>query len=104
MSSGKIGVTMSIYGMVLPKASLLASLAKRTNISKEAKRRLAWFDYYRKTNNARKTCRYFGISPQTFYRWKGRFNPYRLTSLEAKSSKPLKVRQPENFFLCSGKD
>jgi len=40
MSSGKIGVTMSIYGTVLPKASFLASLARGTNISKEAKKRI----------------------------------------------------------------
>jgi len=51
MSSGKIGVTMSIYGTVLPKARFLASLARGTNISKEAKKRLGWFDYYRKTGN-----------------------------------------------------
>ena len=38
---GRIGVTMSIYGTVLPGASLVASLARRTNISKEAKKKLA---------------------------------------------------------------
>lgn len=95
MSSGKIGVTMSIYGVVLPRTSSLASLVRRTHISKEAAKRLKWFDHYRKTGNARLTCRYFGISSQTFYRWKRRFNPYRLTSLEAKSSRPLRVRKPE---------
>lgn len=94
MRSGKIGVTMSIYGTVLPGASSLASLFRRTEISKEAKKRLGWFDHYRKTGNARLTCRYFGISPQTFYRWKRRFNPHDLTTLEAKSSKPRRVRQP----------
>jgi putative transposase len=31
---GRIGVTMSIYGTVLPGASLVASLSRRTNISK----------------------------------------------------------------------
>jgi len=92
---GKIGVTMNTYGTVLPRSSWLASLARKTNISKEAKKRLAWFDYYQKKGNVRLTCRYFGISPQTFYRWKKRFNPYDLTTLEAKSSKPLRVREPE---------
>lgn len=95
MSSGKIGVTMSIYGTILPGASFVASLSRRTEISKEARKRLGWFDYYRKTGKARLTCRYFGISPETFYRWKKRFNPYDLTTLEAKSSKPLRVREPE---------
>ncbi|MDP3998945.1 MAG: integrase core domain-containing protein [bacterium] len=89
---------MSIYGTVLPKASLVASLVRRTNISKEAKKRLGWFDYYQRTGNARLTCRYFGISPPTFYRWRRRFNPRNLTTLEAKSPKPLRVRQPEISF------
>ncbi len=68
MSSGKIGVTMNTYGVVLPKGNYLSSFGRRINISKEAKKRLSWFDHYRKTCNARLTCRYFGISPQTFYR------------------------------------
>lgn len=92
---GTIGVTMNTYGTVLPGARFLASLATRITISPEARKRLRWFDYYRKTGNARLTCRYFGISPQTFYRWKGRFNPRDLTTLEAKPSRPLRVRQPE---------
>lgn len=92
---GRIGVTMNTYGVILPKASFVASLARRTDISKEAKKRLKWFDYYQRKGNARLTCRYFGISPQTFYRWKRKFNPSNLTTLESKSSKPLRVRQPE---------
>lgn len=95
MSSGTIGVTMSIYGVILPGASSVASLARRNHLSKEAKKRLGWFDYYQRWGNARLTCRYFGISPQTFYRWKRRFNPHYLKSLEGKSPKPLKVRQPQ---------
>ena len=91
---------MSIYGTVLPGASSVASLVRRTNISKEVKKRLGWFDHYRRTGNARLTCRYFGISPQTFYRWKTRFNPRDLTTLEAKSPKPWRVRQPETSPLA----
>lgn len=52
-------------------------------------------DHYHKQGNARLTCRYFGISPQTFYRWKRRFDPFDLTTLEDQSRKPYKVRQPE---------
>jgi len=95
MKSGKIGVTMNTYGTILPGASYLASLARRTDISKEAKKRLRWFEYYRKRGNACLPCRYFGISPQTFYRWKRRFDPHNLKSLEAKSSRPHQPRQPE---------
>ena len=94
MSSGKIGVTMNRYGVILPRATYLASLGIRTNISKEARKRLSWFDHYRKAGNARKTCRYFGIPPQTFYRWTRRYNPYDLRTLESRLSRPLRRRKP----------
>lgn len=97
MSSGKIGVTMNTYGVVLPKGNYLSSFGRRINISKEAKKRLSWFDHYRKTSNARLTCRYFGISPQTFYRWKKRYNPYDLSTLESRSSRPLRRRKPQTL-------
>lgn len=86
---------MSIYGVILPGASSVASLVRKNHLSKEAKKRLSWFDYHQRCGNARFTCRYFGISPQTFYRWKRRFNPCYLRSLEGKSTKPLRVRQPQ---------
>ena len=40
------------------------------------------------------TCRHFGISRQTFYRWKKRYNPRDLTSLEERSHKPKHLRRP----------
>jgi transposase InsO family protein len=49
-------------------------------------------DYYAKCQNARLTCRYFGITAQTFYRWKRRFDPYDLTTLEEISRRPHHVR------------
>ena len=64
-------------------------------LSKEASRRLKWFDYYHyHAHNARLTCRHFDISPQTFYRWKKRYKPHNLRSLESHSSRPKRVRQP----------
>ncbi len=41
-----------------------------------------------------RTCRHFGISRQTFYRWKRRFDRHDLTTLEEHSHRPRKVRQP----------
>jgi hypothetical protein len=52
-------------------------------------------DYYARCRNARQTCRYFGISAQTFYRWKNRYDPYDLTTLEEESRRPRRVRGPE---------
>lgn len=70
-------------------------LAKHTaDISKEAQRRVKWFDYYEASGrNARKTCRHFDISPDTFYRWKKLYNPQDLLTLEDRSHRPKRVRQ-----------
>jgi transposase InsO family protein len=50
--------------------------------------------YFFNGRNASRTCRRFGISRQTFYRWKRRFDRHDLTTLEARSHRPRKVRQP----------
>ena len=64
-------------------------------LTKEASKRLKWFNYYESHNhNARLACRYFGISPETFYRWKRRYDPKRMETLEDRSHRPRHVRQP----------
>lgn len=52
-------------------------------------------DHYHKHGNVRFTCRHFGISPQTFYRWKRRYDRYDLTTLESQSCKPKRVPKPQ---------
>src|SRR3989338_5003200 len=70
-------------------------LRRITDLSKDAERRLKWFDYYHANDrNARLTCRHFDISPQTFYRWKNRYDAEHLETLEDKSHRPKRVRQP----------
>src|SRR3990170_1644078 len=65
------------------------------DLSKDARRRLKWMDYYEAHGrNAALTCRYFGISRQTFYRWRRRYHPRRLQSLEERPRRPRRVRQP----------
>lgn len=52
-------------------------------------------DYYEAhERNAALTCRRFGISRQTFYRWKRRYRPRDLTSLESRSHRPRRLRRP----------
>ena len=64
-------------------------------LSRAASQHLAWRDYYRAQGaNAALTCRYFGISRQTFYRWHRRYEPQDLTTLEPRSHRPQRVRQP----------
>ena len=59
------------------------------------RKRLKWIEYYKKTGNARKTCRYFGISPTTFYKWKKRYEKYGIEGLKNRSKRPHRVRQPQ---------
>lgn len=64
-------------------------------LSREARRRLKWMDYYEENGgNARLTCRHFDISPQTFYRWFRRYNPHDLSRLEERSRRPRRTRRP----------
>jgi transposase InsO family protein len=70
-------------------------LGKVPTLSKGAKQRLKWFDYYqRHRQNVALTCRYFGISRQTFYRWQRRYEPQHLSTLEDRTHRPRRVRQP----------
>ena len=53
------------------------------SLSKNALKRLTWIDWYSSNGkNAALTCRHFGISKSLFYRWKNRFNPKNLKTLE----------------------
>jgi len=84
---------MRIISGVVPGVSRLAGL--QFEPSKKARQRLKWFNYYDSHgHNARLTCRHFDISPQTFYRWKRRYNPKHLESLEEHSRRPRHLRQP----------
>jgi len=84
---------MRIISGVVSGASRLARF--QVELSKKARQRLKWFDYYNCHNhNARLTCCYYDISPQTFYRWKKRYNPRHIESLEEPSHRPKHLRQP----------
>jgi putative transposase len=63
-------------------------------LSREARVRLHWMDFYHRCHNVARTCRHFGISRQTFYRWLRRYDPFDLTSLEAASHCPHRRRRP----------
>ena len=77
----------------LPEARQLASLGKK--LSRAAQGRLQWMlFYYFNGRNAARTCRRFGISRQTFYRWKRRFDRHDLATLEERSHRPRQVRKP----------
>ncbi len=84
---------MEIISGVLGGYTQLAKLGQP--VSREAQARIKWFDYYQAHgNNGRLTCRYFGISPQTFYRWKRRYDAHNPGTVEARSHRPGHLRQP----------
>lgn len=76
---------------ILPK-----TLVRIAHLSKDAQKRLWWMDWYvSHGKNAEATCRHFGISKSVFYRWKNRYNPRNLKTLEDDTSnrRPHKVRE-----------
>ncbi|MCK4649557.1 integrase core domain-containing protein [bacterium] len=74
----------------LPKYEL------KNDLSREARKRLTWFDYYfSHGKNASLTCRYFGIPRKTFYKWLNRYDKSDLSSLESLSRAPLNRRKME---------
>ena len=85
------GCVMNVY-CTMPGYKRLASLPK---LSQKARQRVKWFNYYDSHNhNARLTSRYSGISPQTSYRWRRRYDPFHLERLEDRSCRPGMVRRP----------
>lgn len=59
-------------------------------LSAEARVRLAWMDSYRECGNAAQVCRHFSIPLRTFWRWKRRYDPFNLSSLECRRRGPRK--------------
>lgn len=91
----RYGVSMNTYGVVVPK---LSCIRPTTTLSKAAKQRLKWMEFYdAHEHNARLTCRHFGISPDVFYRWKRRYKPGLLVTLEdlKANRRPKTVRRPQ---------
>ena len=84
--------TQTRIGVIVPK---LGSIKATVSLSKTAKLRLAWIDYYQAHgHNARLTCRHYGIHHRTFYRYYERFKSQGPRGLEDRSHRPANVRQP----------
>ena len=75
-----------------PRSQQLTGIG--VELSRAAKTRLAWMDFYRATDNVTHTCRHFGISRQTFYRWRRRYQPFDLSRLEDRSHRTRHPRHP----------
>ncbi|MFH1559307.1 MAG: helix-turn-helix domain-containing protein [Patescibacteria group bacterium] len=84
-----------LVGDLVPLYRMSNDLTKYRDLSKQARQRIKWFDYYRESNNVSKTCRHFDISRKTFYKWKKIFDPNDLWSLGDRSKAPKNKRQRE---------
>jgi len=94
---------MQVYGAILPGAATVARLlpgaAVRTRaeagLSAKARHRLRIIRWYETHGqNARLSCRHFGLSPSTFYLWLHRYQQEGPQGLEERSRRPQRVRQP----------
>jgi hypothetical protein len=70
---GRIGTQTTLFNLY--SKSLIGKLryVNDVKLTKEAKLRLKWIEYYEKVKDVTKTCRYFGISRTTFYKWLKRY-------------------------------
>jgi transposase len=69
--------------------------ANRLNLSSHARLRLEWMIFYFSIGkkNTTSTATHFGVSRRVFIKWKSRFNPNDLISLEDHSKAPKKKRR-----------
>lgn len=72
----------------------LNNIRKTVTLSKEARLRLSWIDYYHQhMNDAALTCRHYGIAKSCFHKWLNRFTAQGIAGLETVSTRPTHMRQ-----------
>ena len=92
MGQGNMDYSFTIRDSAPPN---LKKLKRTVTLSKAAKLRLAWMDYYQfHGHNAALTSRHFGIARSCFCKWKHRFDQFGLAGLEEHTRRPRVVRQP----------
>jgi len=66
------------------------------DLSRDGKRRQEWFNWCSDHGgNVRLTCRHFGISPKTYYKWANRYDKRNPLTLEDNPRGPISPRKPE---------
>jgi transposase InsO family protein len=83
MSGGRRSIAPRLMGLPAPP-----------DLSKQAKLRLRWLDYYHTHPDVSLTCRHFGIGRSLFYKWKHRYDRRGPKGLEDASKRPARVRTP----------
>ncbi len=88
---GIIGTSTYMFSLFPKKFS---NKIKDIKLPREVKVRLKWIQYYQKTKNISKTCRYFGISRTTFYKWYNRYKKEGIEGLYDRPKTPKNKRKP----------
>mgnify|MGYP001575082357 CR=1 FL=1 len=84
---------------VYVKSALVRDASEASMFNVEQKRiqklRLGWFEHTQeKTHNVAKTCRYYGITRQTYYKWLKRYGLHGKSGLVNQSKRPLTPPPP----------
>jgi putative transposase len=90
-------------GTLFPQHERWIKQADVVGLSAEGRRRLKWMIYAELSHDVMKTCRRFGIGSSTFYKWKKRFDPGNVYSLESMSRAPKNVRGRNKVPLLDGR-
>lgn len=83
---------MKVFGLNIPNS---VSSVHPLELSREGRLRLRVLEWWEAHGgNASLTCRHFGISRDTFYRWLRRFRKFGPGGLEDGSHRPKRMRKP----------
>lgn len=84
---------MQIIGM--PRSILRGGSLSSQDVSAAARSRLQALTVWQETGDWRLVARIFSVSRATLYRWRQRYRPEALRTLEPRSRRPRRVRQPQ---------
>lgn len=86
------------YNLPYSFLKLINRRSAMKELSSGAKTRLAFLEFYAQVKDVTLTCKIFKISRQTFYKWKRRYDPKNLLSLENQSKAPKRRREGKLSF------
>lgn len=78
-----------------PRSLIRGAKVSGVELSPGARTRLQALTVWQQTGDSQLVTQVFGLSRATLYRWRHRYDPRALTSLEARSRRPHRVRQPQ---------